>query len=146
MDMMTSMLYIHRSIDMSHKAKMSRYFLELMGAMVLYAAAVVATVRVAPGIQPATLKALICIAPMIPIGLAIWAIARHFHRLDEYLKLSMLEDVAVAAAVTAGASLTYGFLENAGFPKLSMFVVWPVMGAVWFALACIRQCRVYRNR
>jgi hypothetical protein len=58
----------------------------------------------------------------------------------------MLEDVAVAAAVTAGASLTYGFLENAGFPKLSMFVVWPVMGAVWFALACIRQCRVYRNR
>jgi hypothetical protein len=53
----------------------------------------------------------------------------------------MLENLAVAAAVTAGASLTYGFLENAGFPKLSMFVVWPVMGAVWGVSACFREFR-----
>ena len=126
---------------MNHKAKMSRYFLEMTGAMVLYVAAVAITVRVAPGMQPAGLKALVCIVPIIPIGLTIWAIARHFRRVDGYLRLAMLEEIAVAAAVTAGASLTYGFLENAGFPRLSMFVVWPVMGAAWGALACIRELR-----
>jgi hypothetical protein len=78
---------------------------------------------------------------MLPIGLAIWAIARHFLRVDEYIEQVTLENISIAAAVTAGASLTYGFLENAGFPKLSMFVVWPVMGAVWGALACIRELR-----
>jgi hypothetical protein len=142
---MTSILYISGDINMSHKAKMSRYFLELMGAMVLYAAAVAATVRVTSGIQPAALKALVCIVPMLPVALAIWAIARHLSRIDEYLRLSILQDIAIAAAATAGASLTYGFLENAGLPKLSMFVVWPVMGAIWLAVSCLHQFRDSRS-
>jgi hypothetical protein len=139
------MLYIRSGIDMSHKARMSRYFLELMGAMALYVAVVAAATRVAPGMGSAGLKALVCVSPMVPIALVIWAIARHFRRVDEYLRLAMLETVAIAAAVTAGASLTYGFLENAGLPKLSMFVVWPVMGDVWFLLACIREFRERRQ-
>ena len=49
--------------------------------------------------------------------------------------------MAIAAAVTAGWTFTYGFLENAGYPRLSMFIVWPVMGAVWGLLACIDTLR-----
>ena len=49
-----------------------------------------------------------------------------------------LESIAIGAAVTAALSLTYGFLESAGFPKLSMFWVWPVMGLVWGLHACLR--------
>ena len=45
----------------------------------------------------------------------------------------------IAAAITACLSITYGFLESAGFPKLSMFWVWGVMGLVWGAVACLRQ-------
>ena len=52
------------------------------------------------------------------------------------MRLRSLEGLAVAAAVTAGLTLTYGFLESAGFPKLSMFWVWGVMGPVWGAHAC----------
>jgi len=130
-------------IDMSQKAKISRYFVELMSSIALYVIVLATAIRIAPGIQSVGLKVVVSVSPMIPIGLAIWAIARHFRRVDDYLRMLMLENVAVAAAVTAGASLTYGFLENAGFPKLSMFTVWPVMGAAWFALACFRE---FRNR
>lgn len=34
---------------------------------------------------------------------------------------------------------TYGFLETAGYPRLSMFTVWPLMGGVGGALTCIRN-------
>jgi hypothetical protein len=127
--------------SVSQKTKISRYAVELLGAMALYVIVLVAAIRAAPGIESHGLKMLACVSPMVPIALAIWAIARHFRRVDDYLRLVMLENVAVAAAVTAGASLTYGFLENAGFPKISMFAVWPVMGAAWFVLALVREFR-----
>jgi hypothetical protein len=48
-----------------------------------------------------------------------------------------------AGAVTAGLTFTYGFLEGAGFPKLSMFWVWGLMGGTWAAVAGLR-CLVSR--
>ncbi len=71
--------------------------------------------------------------------LALWAIIRQFKRVDEFVRLRTLENVAIAAAVTAGATFSYGFLENAGFPRLSMFAVWPLMGAVWAVVALARH-------
>jgi hypothetical protein len=123
---------------MNQKAKNTRYFVELAGALILYGIVLAIALRLAPGVKSDGLKIAILVSPMLPIGLAIWVIARHFLRVDEYIKQVTLENLSIAAAVTAGASLTYGFLENAGFPRLSMFVVWPVMGAVWGVLACIR--------
>jgi hypothetical protein len=75
--------------------------------------------------------------------LAVWAVARHIRRIDEYMRMLVLEGLAIAAAATAGLSFTYGFLEGAGYPKLSMFTVWPVMGAVW-GIVCL--VRYYRDR
>ena len=42
-----------------------------------------------------------------------------------------LEALAMAFAGTALITFGYGFLEGAGLPKLSMFVVWPIMAALW---------------
>jgi hypothetical protein len=128
-------------VVMKQSTKNTRYVLELMGALLLYGMVLTVALRFAPGVRSSGLKILVWLSPMLPIGLAIWAIVRHFRRIDEYLRQITLENVSIAAAVTAGAALTYGFLENAGFPKLTMFVVWPVMGAVWGALACVRQLR-----
>ena len=50
---------------------------------------------------------------------AVWAIVRQFGRMDEFVRLRSLENFAIAAAVTACVSFTYGFLEGAGFPKLA---------------------------
>jgi len=115
-----------------------KYLLELGVSMVLYFIVLFGALSIGKPMPAGALRTALLLAPMIPVCLAIWAIARQFRRMDEFMRLRTLESLAIAAAVTAGLSLTYGFLEGAGFPRLSMFWVWPVMGFVWGALACLR--------
>lgn len=126
---------------MKERAARSLYLKELGGALLLYAAVLFAALTWANDVSPRFTRTALLLTPMAPVALTVWVIARQFRRLDEYLKLQSLESIAIAAAVTAGWTLTYGFLEAAGFPRLSMFTVWPVMGAVWGTLACARHFR-----
>jgi hypothetical protein len=115
-----------------------KYRLELFSAMAVYMLVLFGSIYIAKPMEPGTARTLLLITPVVPLMLAIWAIARHFRRMDEFMRLRSLESLAIAAAVTAGLSLTYGFLESAGFPKVSAFWVWGVMGLVWGAHACLR--------
>lgn len=128
---------------MTQQSKNRQYALELCSVLVLYALILTLSVHMAGGALNAATRLLIVLLPVLPIGLAIWVIVRHFRRIDEYLRKVTLENLGIAAAVTAGLSLSYGFLEGAGFPKLTMFVVWPVMAFVWLVLALVRSnfCR-----
>ena len=56
-------------------------------------------------------------SPAIPVMLVIWAIVRHFGRMDEFVRLRSLESIAIAGAVVGAFSLTYGFLEGRDFPS-----------------------------
>ena len=116
---------------MKEREATSKYMVELFSAMGLYMAVLFASITVAKEMEPGTARTLLLLTPMVPVLLAVWAIARQFGRMDEFVRLRSLEGMAVAFGVTAGLSLTYGFLESAGFPKISMFWVWPVMGASW---------------
>jgi hypothetical protein len=116
-----------------------KYFQELGGALAIYIAVLFGSLTLAKGVDSAAVRTLLLLAPLVPVVLAVWAIARQFRRMDEFVRLQSLESVAIAAAVTAGWTLTYGFLESAGFPKLSMFWVWPVMGFVWGLHSCLRM-------
>jgi hypothetical protein len=108
-----------------------KYRVELFSAMAAYLLVLMGSIALAKPMEPGTVRTLLLITPIIPLALSIWAIARHFKRMDEFVRLRSLESLAIAAAVTAGLSLTYGFLESAGFPKVSMFWVWGVMGLIW---------------
>ena len=123
---------------MKEREANQRYRLELFSAMLVYIVVLIGSIMVAKPMEPGIARTLLLITPVVPLMLAVWAIARHFGRMDEFLRLRSLESLAVAAAITAGLSITYGFLESAGFPKLSMFWVWGVMGLVWGAHACLR--------
>ena len=116
-----------------------KYHIEMGASMLVYIVALCGSLTLAKPMQEGALRTALLLTPVIPIGLAIWAIARQFRRMDEFVRLRTLEGLAIAAAVTAGLSLTYGFLEGAGFPRLSMFWVWPVMGFVWGAFQCLRR-------
>ena len=116
-----------------------KYQLELGGAMALYMGVLFGSIYVAKPMEASAARTVLLLSPMIPLLLAVWAIARQFRRMDEFVRLRTLEGLAIGAAVTAALSLTYGFLESAGFPKLSMFWVWPVMGLVWGLAACARR-------
>ena len=74
-----------------------------------------------------------CLAllPMLPCLAAAFVILRHIGRVDEFQRKIQFEAVAFAFTLTALLTFTYGFLEGQGFPKLSMFAVWPLMGGLW---------------
>ena len=103
------------------------YLRELFGAMALYAVLLTASIYVGKTMPPGALRTLILCSPMIGFGAVIWAFARHLWREDEYQRQRLMENIALAAAITAGFTFTYGFLEGAGFPRLSMFIVWCVL-------------------
>ena len=115
-----------------------KYFWELGLSMVLYAVVLAVSLRVAEKMEDGVARTLVALAPAIPIFITVWVIARQFRRMDEFVRLRSLESIAVAAAVTAGLTFTYGFLESAGFPRLSMFWVWGIMGFAWGAHTCLR--------
>lgn len=126
---------------MNESRKHLPYAKELGMAMVLYAAVLVVALSVGRRMPPGPLQTALYVSPMLPILLAAWAIVRQIRRSDEFVRKTTLEHIAVAAAVTAGWTFTYGFLENAGYPRLSMFSVWPAMAGVWVALAVVEHLR-----
>jgi hypothetical protein len=115
-----------------------RYLAEMLAAFCLYAVVLVVSIDVGRPMPAGIGRTLLLVSPMAPFLLIVVAIVRQVRRSDEYIRLQMLENIVIAAGVTAGWTFTYGFLENAGFPRLSMFTVWPVMGAVWAVTAIVR--------
>ncbi len=123
---------------MRHVEAMRRYHWELAGALLFYTAVLFGSIKLADPMDPGPARTALLLTPAIPIALAIWVIVRGFRRMDEFIRLRTLENIGISFAVTAGWTLTYGFLEGAGFPRLTMFWVWPVMGAIWATLSIVR--------
>ncbi|MDT9002398.1 hypothetical protein RQP53_24165 [Paucibacter sp. APW11] len=109
------------------------YVRELGGAMVAYAAVLVASILFLQGHEDVNgpLRDLIALSPMLPAALGLWVILRHLRRLDELQARVQMEAFGFAFACTAFVSLGYGFLEGVGYPRLSMFVVWGLMCGLW---------------
>lgn len=116
-----------------------RYMRELFGSIAVYMILLMASVTYGPAMDFGFLKTIVLATPVIGFFLMIWAVARQVGRMDEYQRIVMLETFTLAAAVTAGVTFTYGFLESAGYPRLSMFLVWGVMGASWLVIGLFRR-------
>jgi hypothetical protein len=116
-----------------------KYLIELGGTMLLYFASVIVSVRIGKTMGESAARTLLLLTPVIPLALSIWAIVRQFGRMDEFVRLRTLESFAIAGAITAGLTFSYGFLESAGFPRQSMFWVWGIMGLSWGVIGGIRQ-------
>jgi len=124
---------------MHEKRVTSTYLRELFGALALYTLLLVAAIHYGRPMQDGVLRTLVLVSPMTGFGLVIRAIARHLARVDEFIRKQLMENVALAAAITAGLTFTYGFLETAGFPKLSMFTVWCVLCGTFGIVQIVRK-------
>ena len=116
-----------------------RYLIEMGAAMALYLITLVTSIRFGRAMEPGTGRTLLLLTPVIPVLLTVWVLVRQFGRMDEFVRLRSLEAFSVAGAITAGLTFTYGFLEGAGFPRLSMFWVWGIMGFSWGTVSCWRS-------
>ncbi|MDQ6920702.1 MAG: hypothetical protein M3170_03795 [Candidatus Dormibacteraeota bacterium] len=86
-------------------------------------------------------RPVVALLPMLPALGVLIAVVRVYRRVDEFERRQVLESVGVAFAGTAVVTFAYGFLELAGFPGLSWFFVWPIMGAFWLGVRLVQMVR-----
>jgi hypothetical protein len=112
---------------------LKRYMFELGAAILLYAAVLVLSLLAlrGGGVDHPGARIAISLMPMLPGGAICWVLLRQMRRLDELGVRVWFEALGLAFAATALLTFSYGFLENVGFPRLSMFAVWPLMSACW---------------
>lgn len=115
---------------MSQPAAARAYAREFAIAMAAYVIAVVITVMLTPSIDPA-FRAPFVLIPLIPSAFALRAHLRFLGRMDELGRRIQLEALAFAFGAAGMLTFAYGFLENAGLPKLSYVFVLPLMIALW---------------
>ena len=109
----------------------SRAVLELVLAITFYVVILIISLKALTHIENQSLKVLVSLLPVLPVILVIWVISRQFIRFDELQRKIQLQALAISFLGTAFLTFSYGFLENIGFPKLTMFIVWPMMGTFW---------------
>ncbi len=119
-----------------------KYLFELGGAMVAYGVMLTASlVLLTHNAVHGPWRVVVSLLPMVPGFCMCWAVLRQLRRIDELQRRLQLEALAFGFAATALITFSYGFLENAGFPRMSMFVVWPVMAVAWVLGLALAQRR-----
>ncbi|TWB42640.1 hypothetical protein [Nitrospirillum pindoramense] len=105
-----------------------RYLIEFVVALLAYALLMtLSLVALNNGWVQGGMRTVVAIAPMVAC-VGIWgAVVRHLKRSGPEEGRVQLIAIGFAFAGTALLTVTYGFLEVAGFPRLSMFLVWPLM-------------------
>lgn len=121
---------------------MRQYLIEFGAGMAAYAITLFISLHLLNATEPdAPLRILLSLLPMLPALAVCWAIVRQLRRIDEMQRKLQCEALAMAFAATALVTFSYGFLENAGFPKLSMFAIWPLMAAFWILGTIVSRLR-----
>jgi hypothetical protein len=69
--------------------------------------------------------------PIAPSALAMVAFLRFLRRMDELQQRIQIEAIGIAFGATALLTFSYGFLENAGLPRLSWTWILPLMIVIW---------------
>ncbi|MGE6662705.1 hypothetical protein ACQKEK_18475 [Pseudomonas sp. NPDC077408] len=120
-----------------------RFLVQFWLAMAVYAGAVIASSLLLAQVQDGALRIASALLPVLPMIAVATVVIRHIRHLDELARKIHLEGLAVAFVGTALVTFSYGFLETAGFPRLSMFMVWSLMGPLW-AVGSFFAWRRYR--
>ncbi len=112
--------------------KSRQYTLELSAALAIYAALLVGSIEL---LQHAALASpwrdAVALSPMVAAVAVPWIVLREMRRMDELQVRIQFEALGFAFAGTAILTFSYGFLEGLGYPKLSMFTVWPILAVLW---------------
>ncbi|MTH78383.1 hypothetical protein [Paracoccus aestuariivivens] len=119
-----------------------RGLLSLLAGLAAYVAALILSQKLLGfGIEASLPRTLIALAPMLPAIFVCVVVVRSIRCLDEMQRKLQFEALAAAFAGTALITFAYGFLEGVGYPKLSMFAVWPLMATIWFIGVMVGRLR-----
>ncbi|NIE98240.1 hypothetical protein F3J02_17425 [Acinetobacter sp. Tr-809] len=108
-----------------------RNLFELIAAIALYIGVLVGSLKTLNFIEIQWLKIVVSLLPILPALMIALIIIKQFKRFDELQQKIQLQALAISFVGTSLITFSYGFLENVGFPKLTMFLVWPIMAMLW---------------
>jgi len=109
-----------------------QYLKELAATLLVYGAMLFGSIELLTHVQVARpWRDLVALSPMLPAAATAWVILRELRRMDELQRRIQLEALGFSFAGTAILTFSYGFLEGLGYPKLSMFSVWPILAVLW---------------
>ena len=109
-----------------------QYLKELAATLLVYGAMLCGSIELLTHVQIARpWRDLVALSPMLPAAATAWVILRELRRMDELQRRIQLEALGFSFAGTAILTFSYGFLEGLGYPKLSMFSVWPILAVLW---------------
>jgi hypothetical protein len=78
-----------------------------------------------------TARIVVSLAPVVPVVFMVIAFLRYLNAMDELQQRIQLLAIGFAAGTTGLLTFSYGFLENIGFPPISLLWVFPVMILLW---------------
>lgn len=110
---------------------MMPYFREFFGAMVVYVVVLFATIPFRDAADATPVKVLWALAPVLPLVLVFWAVVRQYNRMDEMMQRMQSEAFALGAIILGFATVSWGFVETAGLPRLPTILVGPALVALW---------------
>jgi hypothetical protein len=114
------------------RMKSKQYLRELTATLAVYGAMLFGSIELLTHVAVARpWRDVIALSPMLPAAAMAWVILRELRRMDELQRRIQLEALGFSFAGTAVLTLSYGFLEGLGYPRLSMFTVWPLLAALW---------------
>ncbi|MBW8760094.1 MAG: hypothetical protein JF586_21070 [Burkholderiales bacterium] len=109
-----------------------QYLKELAATLLVYGAMLFGSIELLTHVQLARpWRDLVALGPMLPAAAMAWVVLRELRRMDELQRRIQLEALGFSFAGTAILTFSYGFLEGLGYPKLSMFSVWPILAVLW---------------
>ncbi|EMN1929867.1 hypothetical protein RVV18_004322 [Burkholderia ambifaria] len=120
-----------------------RYLVEFTFALLAYLVAVLFSTWLMRGMDSGAGRIAVSLIPVVPMIAMALVVIRQLRRLDELAQRIQLNALGIAFVCTALITFSYGFLEVAGLPRLSMFMVWPIMAGVWL-IATLLGTRRYQ--
>ncbi|WDR87041.1 hypothetical protein [Burkholderia ambifaria] len=120
-----------------------RYLVEFTFALLAYLVAVLFSTWLMRGMGSGAGRIAVSLIPVVPMIAMALVVIRQLRRLDELAQRIQLNALGIAFVCTALITFSYGFLEVAGLPRLSMFMVWPIMAGVWL-IATLLGTRRYQ--
>ncbi len=103
----------------------------ILSMAIAYPAVVFASVMLLQQYPDAWWRFAVAVAPVVPIMFGLRTFMRFLNQIDEMQQRIQLNAAAFAAGATAMLTVTYGFLENVGFPQLSWIWIFPMIVLLW---------------
>jgi hypothetical protein len=109
-----------------------QYFIEFGTAMMGYVLILIPAIWVSENwLAESGWRYAVVVLPVMPLLLALRAYMRWLGRIDELQQRIQIQAIGFAAGATGILTFALGLLETAGFPRVPLLWVFPIMIFLW---------------